>query len=42
MKWAFWASAAFIAYGYFGYPAWLWLRTKLRPPGHLGSRSDGE
>src|SRR5437763_773258 len=31
MKWAFWASAAFIAYGYFGYPAWLWLRTKWRP-----------
>lgn len=31
MKWAFWASAAFIAYAYFGYAVWLWLRTKWRP-----------
>ena len=24
--WIFWGSAAVIAYTYFGYPGWLWLR----------------
>lgn len=28
MKWMFWASTALIAYTYFGYPAWLWLRSR--------------
>ena len=31
MKWVFWMSAAFIAYTYFGYAGWLWLRKRLRP-----------
>jgi poly-beta-1,6-N-acetyl-D-glucosamine synthase len=29
MKSIFWLSAAIIAYTYFGYPAWLWLRKRL-------------
>ena len=38
MKWAFWCSVALIAYTYFGYPAWLWLRSRSRPrPVRLGS-----
>jgi biofilm PGA synthesis N-glycosyltransferase PgaC len=31
MKWLFWGSATVLAYTYFGYPAWLWLRTRYRP-----------
>lgn len=31
MKWVFWASVAIILYTYAGYPAWLWLRARLRP-----------
>ncbi len=31
MKWLFWGSASVLAYTYFGYPAWLWLRTRYRP-----------
>jgi poly-beta-1,6-N-acetyl-D-glucosamine synthase len=31
MKWSFWASVAVIFYTYAGYPAWLWLRARLRP-----------
>jgi len=31
MKWVFWISALVLAYTYFGYPAWLWLRTQYRP-----------
>jgi len=31
MKWLFWAAAAMLAYTYFGYAAWLWLRRRLRP-----------
>lgn len=33
MKWAFWVSAAALAYTYFGYPAWLWVRSRfvIRP-----------
>ncbi|MGA8733879.1 MAG: glycosyltransferase family 2 protein [Terriglobales bacterium] len=27
----FWGSAAVIAYTYFGYPGWLWLRSHWRP-----------
>jgi biofilm PGA synthesis N-glycosyltransferase PgaC len=27
MKVVFWASAAFLAYTYFGYPLWLWVRS---------------
>jgi cellulose synthase/poly-beta-1,6-N-acetylglucosamine synthase-like glycosyltransferase len=30
MKWLFWASVAMLAYTYFGYAAWLWLRRRLR------------
>src|SRR5215470_3212997 len=30
MKWIFWFSAALLAYTYLGYPAWLWLRLRLR------------
>jgi poly-beta-1,6-N-acetyl-D-glucosamine synthase len=30
MKWLFWISAAMIAYTYFGYPAWLWGRSRWR------------
>jgi poly-beta-1,6-N-acetyl-D-glucosamine synthase len=26
MNWLFWASVSVVAYTYFGYPAWLWLR----------------
>lgn len=31
MSWVFWTAAALIAYTYAGYPAWLWLRARLRP-----------
>lgn len=31
MRWAFWGSAALIAYTYLGYVAWLWARARLRP-----------
>lgn len=31
MKWLFWAAVAMLAYTYFGYAAWLWLRRRLRP-----------
>lgn len=31
MKWVFWTAAAVILYTYAGYPAWLWLRARLRP-----------
>lgn len=30
MKWVFWVSLAVVAYIYFGYPAWLFLRTLWR------------
>ena len=30
MKWVFWFSAALLAYTYAGYPAWLWVRSRLR------------
>lgn len=30
MKWVFWFSAALLAYTYVGYPAWLWVRSRLR------------
>lgn len=29
MKWVFWGSAGLIAFTYVGYPAWLWVRTRL-------------
>lgn len=31
MKWMFWGPVAVIAYAYFGYAAWLCVRSKLRP-----------
>ena len=31
MKWVFWISAALVVYAYLGYPAWLWLRSRLFP-----------
>jgi biofilm PGA synthesis N-glycosyltransferase PgaC len=37
VKWTFWLAAGLIAYTYFGYPAWLWLRCRWRPkPVHKG------
>jgi poly-beta-1,6-N-acetyl-D-glucosamine synthase len=30
MIWLFWAAAAVVAYTYFGYPAWLWLRSRWK------------
>jgi cellulose synthase/poly-beta-1,6-N-acetylglucosamine synthase-like glycosyltransferase len=30
MKWVFWISVAILAYTYFGYAGWLWLRTRYR------------
>ena len=30
MKYLFWAGAAIVVYTYFGYPAWLWLRSQWR------------
>ena len=30
MIWLFWISVAVITYCYFGYPAWLWLRSRWR------------
>lgn len=30
MRWFFWTSAAALAYTYCGYPAWLWLRSRIR------------
>jgi cellulose synthase/poly-beta-1,6-N-acetylglucosamine synthase-like glycosyltransferase len=29
--WIFWGAATLIAYTYFGYAAWLWLRSRWRP-----------
>ncbi len=29
--WMFWGATALIAYAYFGYAAWLWLRGRWRP-----------
>jgi poly-beta-1,6-N-acetyl-D-glucosamine synthase len=31
MKWVFWISALLVVYAYLGYPAWLWLRSRLFP-----------
>jgi poly-beta-1,6-N-acetyl-D-glucosamine synthase len=31
MTWLFWAASALIGYTYAGYPAWLWLRSRLHP-----------
>jgi len=31
MKWVFWISLAVVLYTYLGYPAWLWVRARLRP-----------
>jgi len=31
MKWAFWMAAALIGYAYFGYPAWLYVRSRWSP-----------
>ncbi|MFZ0478100.1 MAG: glycosyltransferase family 2 protein [Terriglobales bacterium] len=31
MKWVFWISAALVVYSYFGYPLWLWLRSRWSP-----------
>ncbi len=31
MKTAFWSAAAFVAYAYLGYAAWLWCASRLRP-----------
>jgi hypothetical protein len=28
MKWFFWGATALILYTYFGYPAWLWVRSR--------------
>jgi cellulose synthase/poly-beta-1,6-N-acetylglucosamine synthase-like glycosyltransferase len=37
MKLVFWFSAGLIFYAYLGYPAWLYLRSRLRPkPVHRG------
>ena len=30
MIWIFWAAVAVVAYTYFGYPAWLWLRRQWK------------
>lgn len=31
MKWIFWGASALIAYTYVGYPAWLWINSRLHP-----------
>ena len=31
MRWVFWGSGAVLAYTYFGYAAWLWLRSRCWP-----------
>jgi poly-beta-1,6-N-acetyl-D-glucosamine synthase len=31
MKYIFWLSAALVGYSYFGYPVWLWLRSRWSP-----------
>jgi poly-beta-1,6-N-acetyl-D-glucosamine synthase len=31
MKYIFWFSAAWVGYSYFGYPMWLWLRSRWSP-----------
>jgi cellulose synthase/poly-beta-1,6-N-acetylglucosamine synthase-like glycosyltransferase len=31
MKFIFWGAVAVIVYTYFAYPAWLWLRSRIRP-----------
>lgn len=33
MIWVFWGAVAVIGYTYVGYPAWLWVRGRLRPSG---------
>jgi poly-beta-1,6-N-acetyl-D-glucosamine synthase len=37
MRWLFWASVAMLAYTYFGYAGWLWLRRRFRPRPVQGS-----
>jgi cellulose synthase/poly-beta-1,6-N-acetylglucosamine synthase-like glycosyltransferase len=31
MKWLFWSAAGIIAYTYFGYPGWLWVKSRWLP-----------
>lgn len=31
MKYIFWLAAAVVGYSYFGYPLWLWLRSRFAP-----------
>jgi cellulose synthase/poly-beta-1,6-N-acetylglucosamine synthase-like glycosyltransferase len=31
MKYIFWLAASFVGYSYFGYPVWLWLRSRWSP-----------
>ena len=31
MKWLFWSAAGVIAYTYFGYPGWLWVKSRCFP-----------
>lgn len=31
MKYIFWFAASLVGYSYFGYPAWLWLRSRWSP-----------
>jgi cellulose synthase/poly-beta-1,6-N-acetylglucosamine synthase-like glycosyltransferase len=31
MKYIFWFAASFVGYSYFGYPVWLWLRSRWSP-----------
>ncbi len=31
MRWVFWSAVVVIGYTYAGYPAWLWVRSRLKP-----------
>ncbi len=31
MRWIFWCAVVVIGYTYAGYPAWLWVRSRLKP-----------
>src|SRR5450631_4141748 len=31
IKYIFWFAAALVGYSYFGYPIWLWLRSRWSP-----------
>ena len=40
MTWLFWGAAVLVLYTYFAYPAWLWVRGRIRPWPVMRGRCD--